>query len=108
MDDLVQAPLTEAATGETSEPRTPQRLYALKDRDLFLVADALGDVLGLGDGLFHDDTRILSRFTLSLADERPALLSAALGQDNVYFTSHSTNQRLPFPGGPVAPPGRMA
>ena len=105
MDDLVQAPLTEAATGETSEPRTPQRLYALKDRDLFLVADALGDVLGLGDGLFHDDTRILSRFTLSLADERPALLSAALGQDNVYFTSHSTNQRLPFPGGPVAPPG---
>ncbi|HZZ32225.1 MAG TPA: amylo-alpha-1,6-glucosidase [Phenylobacterium sp.] len=105
MDDLAPAPETQAALGETSEPRVPHRLYALKDRDVFLVADALGDVLGLGDGLFHDDTRILSRFTVSLGAERPALLSAALGQDNVYFTSHSTNQRLPFPGGPVAPPG---
>ena len=69
------------------------------------MADAFGDILGVGDGLFHDDTRILSRYTLSLGTERPALLSAALGQDNVYFTSHSTNQHLPFPGGPIAPPG---
>jgi glycogen debranching enzyme len=105
MDDLTQAPETEAALGETHEPVSPGRLYALKDRDVFLVADALGDIVGLGDGLFHNDTRILSRFTLTLGAERPALLSAALGQDNVYFTSHSTNQRLPFPGGPVAPPG---
>ena len=105
MDDLTQALETEATLGETHEPASPARLYALKDRDVFLVADALGDIVGLGDGLFHNDTRILSRFTLSLGAEQPSLLSAALGQDNVYFTSHSTNQRLPFPGGPVAPPG---
>jgi glycogen debranching enzyme len=106
MDDLQPAPdATTATLGETSEPRVPHQLYALKDGDIFLVADSLGDVLGLGDGLFHDDTRILSRFTVALGTERPSLLSAALGQDNIYFTSHSTNQRLPVSGGPVAPPG---
>ncbi len=98
-------PHAPAALGETAEPRTPHRLYALKDRNIFLVADALGDVRGAGDGLFHDDTRILSRFELSLGSEAPALLSAAIGADNVFFTSHTANQQLPFPGGPVAPPG---
>ena len=69
------------------------------------MADAFGDVLGLGDGLFHYDTRILSRFQLLLGSHSPSLLSAAIGTDNVFFTSHTANQRLPFPGGPVAPPG---
>src|SRR5689334_2047105 len=108
MDDLtpvIDTPATQAEGGDTGEPRVPHRLYALKDRDTFLVADAFGDILGQGDGLFHDDTRILSRYRLSLGTERPALLSAAIGQDNVYFTSHSSNQQLPFPGGPIAPPG---
>ena len=35
--------------------------YALKYNEEFLVADALGDITGDGDGLFHDDTRLLSR-----------------------------------------------
>jgi glycogen debranching enzyme len=105
MDDLapgLEAPVTQ---GDTGEPRVPYRLVALKDRDTFLVADAFGDVLGLGDGLFHDDTRILSRYQLFLGSHPPSLLSAAISRDNVFFTSHSANQRLPFPGGPMAPPG---
>jgi glycogen debranching enzyme len=105
MDDLAPAPEAPAILGETGEPRVPNRVYALKDRSTFLVADAFGDVLGLGDGLFHNDTRILSRFQLLLGSHAPSLLSAAIGTDNVFFTSHSANQRLPFPGGPVAPPG---
>jgi glycogen debranching enzyme len=108
MDDVTaatEAPATLTDVGDAGEARGPHRLYALKDRDTFLVADAFGDVLGVGDGLFHDDTRILSRYMLMLGSERPSLLSAAIGQDNVYFTSHSANQRLPFPGGPIAPPG---
>ena len=105
MDDLAPAPQAIAALDDTGEPRVSQRLYALKDRDTFLVADAFGDVLGQGDGLFHNDTRILSRFQLFLGSHAPSLLSAAIGTDNVFFTSHSANQRLPFPGGPVAPPG---
>jgi glycogen debranching enzyme len=105
MDDLSPAPDVPVTQGDTGEPRVPYRLYALKDRDTFLVADAFGDVLGLGDGLFHNDTRILSRLQLFLGSHPPSLLSAAIGTDNVFFTSHSANQRLPFPGGPVAPPG---
>jgi glycogen debranching enzyme len=105
MDDLAPSPEAPAILGETGEPRVPHRLYALKDRNTFMVADAFGDVLGVGDGLFHDDTRILSRFQLFLGSHPPSLLSAAIGRDNVFFTSHSANQRLPFPGGPVAPPG---
>jgi glycogen debranching enzyme len=35
----------------------------------------------------------------------PSLLSAAIAQDNVFFTAHGANQALPFPGGPVGPPG---
>src|SRR4051794_12382362 len=104
MDDL--APSLDsppASLGETGEPRVPYRLYALKDRDTFMVADAFGDVLGMGDGLFHDDTRILSCYRLLLGSHPPSLLSAAIARDNVFFTSHSANQRLPFPGGPMAP-----
>ncbi|HMC94020.1 MAG TPA: glycogen debranching N-terminal domain-containing protein, partial [Polyangia bacterium] len=84
MDDLASSLDTPAALGETGEPRTPNRLYALKDRDTFLVADAFGDVVGMGDGLFHNDTRILSRFQLLLGSHPPSLLSAAIAQDNVF------------------------
>jgi glycogen debranching enzyme len=105
MDDLGSAPAAVGALGETHEPRVPSKLYALKDRDTFIVADAQGDIAGQGDGLFHDDTRILSRFRLMLGAQPPSLLSAAISRDNVYFTSHCANQNLPFPGGPVAPPG---
>jgi len=103
MDDL--APDTLTSTGETGEARSPNQLYALKDRDTFMVCDAFGDVTGEGDGLFHNDTRILSRFRLKLGSAKPSLLSAAIGQDNVFFSSHGANQALPFPGGPVGPPG---
>src|SRR5437879_13489240 len=30
--------------GEIDEPRVPSRLYALKDRDTFIVADGFGDI----------------------------------------------------------------
>jgi len=91
--------------GEVEEPRTPQRMFALKDRDTFVVADSHGDILGAGDGLFHDDTRILSRWELLVDDTRPTLLSGAISQDNVVFTAQSLNKALPAPGGPVTPPG---
>src|ERR1700744_1837365 len=107
MDDIASAPpvSTGVDLGDSSEPRTPSRLFSLKDRDTFIVADAFGDIMGMGDGFFQNDTRILSRFNLLLGTETPSLLSAAIGRDNVFFTSHSANQTLPKPGGPVAPPG---
>ena len=42
------------------------RRYALKCDEQFLVADELGDITGEGDGLFYDDTRLLSRFSLTV------------------------------------------
>jgi glycogen debranching enzyme len=105
MDDLAPGADAKLEAGDTVEPRTPHRLYALKDRDTFVVADSFGDIVGAGDGLFHNDTRILSRFRLSLGGRAPSLLSAAIAQDNVFFTHNGTNQALPYPGGPVGPPG---
>jgi len=85
--------------------RMPFRLFALKHADTFLVADAYGDVIGDGDGLFRQDTRVLSRYRLTLDDRPPSLLGAAVSQDNVFFTSNSTNRPLPPLGGQSTPEG---
>ena len=70
---------------------------------MFLVGDASGDIHGNGDGLFHDDTRILFRLRLSIAGKPLVLLGGAVGQDNVLFTAHLTNTPLPPLGGPPTP-----
>jgi glycogen debranching enzyme len=105
MDDLAPGPEAPVDWGEIEEPRVPQRLFALKDRDTFLVADSLGDIEGAADGLFRDDTRILSRWELLLGEKSPTLLSGAVSQDNVFFTSHGLNRAIPAPAGPAGPPG---
>ncbi len=83
----------------------PLRLFALKHGDTFLVADAFGDILGDGDGLFRDDTRVLSYFRLRLDGKPPSLLGAVVGQDNVLFTSNLTFRPLPPLGETSAPEG---
>jgi glycogen debranching enzyme len=105
MDDLSPELKAPVEWGEVEEPRTPQRLFALKDRDTFMVNDSYGDVHGLSDGLFHDDTRILSVFRLLLGQRPPTLLAGALSQDNVVFTSNSLNKALPAPGEVMGTPG---
>ncbi|AZS20628.1 amylo-alpha-1,6-glucosidase [Caulobacter sp. FWC26] len=90
---------------DAREPRSPFRLFALKDHDTFMVADAFGDIVGAGDGLFHNDTRLISRLRLTLGGHQPSLLSAAVSQDNVFFSSHNTNQDLPLLGAGAAPHG---
>ena len=60
---------------------------------------AYGDITGDGDGLFHDDTRLLSRFRLSIAGRPLALLERCGRQDNVLFTANLTNRPLPPIGG---------
>src|SRR5262245_13074416 len=79
--------------------------YALKYNEQFLVADELGHVTGEGDGLFYNDTRLLSRFDLTVGGEPPSLLSSGLSQDNVYFRAHVTNRPLPELGGHRTPEG---
>jgi len=105
MDDLAPAPGAITQEGEHRESGVPHLLYAQKDRDTFIVSDASGDITGQGDGLFHNDTRLISRLKLLIGPAKPSLLSAAVAEDNVFFTSNGANQALPLPGGPMSPPG---
>ena len=86
---------TIAATAATAlalyRPRT------LKCGDTFLVLDHFGDAQALGataEGLFHRDTRHLSRLSLRLGGVRPLLLSSAVSQDNALLSVNLTNPDL--------------
>jgi glycogen debranching enzyme len=89
-------------TAETPEPFSVAATVSLQERryrtiksgDTFGVFDNGGDMLSLlggTDGLYHRDTRHLSRFDLMLGGARPLLLSATLGADNVMLTSDLSN-----------------
>jgi glycogen debranching enzyme len=92
-----------AATAATAlalyRPRT------LKNGSSFLVLDHFGDAQAIGstaEGLFHDDTRFLSRVALRVAGLRPLLLSSAVSADNAVLTVNMTNPDIP-----VAPDRRL-
>jgi glycogen debranching enzyme len=78
-----------AATGpETRVRRT------LKHGDTFLVIDAHGDIgaaAGTSDGLFHRDTRFLSRLELRVNGMQPLLLGSNMREDNAIFSADLTN-----------------
>ena len=88
---------TKTAPGEKTEPRSAIGLFALKNDEEFLVADTLGDINGLGDGLFLDDTRLLSCFRFRIGATTPSLLSSGVSRDNVFFRANLTNRPLPEP-----------
>ncbi|WP_426040361.1 glycogen debranching N-terminal domain-containing protein [Brevundimonas sp. TWP2-3-4b1] len=102
MDDGYSVQQTAAESAETGGLDT---LQALKDGDTFLVADNWGDLRGGADGLFDRDTRILSRFVMTVGLARPSRLSSGVSRDNVFFTAHTTNRPLPPMGGRSAPAG---
>ncbi|MCL6646244.1 MAG: hypothetical protein K6U88_15025 [Dehalococcoidia bacterium] len=70
--------------------------FALKHGDTFLVADTTGDITNPKEGMFDNDTRVLSYLKLTLAGHAPEPLSASVSRDNVYFVAHMTNRRLPL------------
>jgi glycogen debranching enzyme len=66
----------------------------LKDGDTFLVLDLLGDAQGAGpssEGLYHNDTRFLSRLRLTIDGQPPLLLSSTISEDNVVLAADLTN-----------------
>jgi glycogen debranching enzyme len=74
------------------------RPRTLKHGNTFLVLDHHGDAQALGtaaEGLFHEDTRHLSRLALRLGRERPLLLSSGVSEDNALLTVDLTNPDLP-------------
>ena len=68
--------------------RASERTAVLKHDDTFALFDYTGDIgaFGTGEqGLYHEDTRYLSRFHLRLNGHRPLLLSARVKEDNELF-----------------------
>jgi glycogen debranching enzyme len=74
----------------------------LKHGDTFSLFDASGDIrAGSADGLYHLDTRHLSRFDLTINGVRPILLSSTLRDDNAALTCDLTNPELAGPEGSI-------
>ncbi|HWG78905.1 MAG TPA: amylo-alpha-1,6-glucosidase [Stellaceae bacterium] len=66
----------------------------LKHGDTFVVFDNSGDAQASGpasEGVFHEDTRFLSRLALVVNGARPLLLSSAATADNEMLTADLTN-----------------
>src|SRR5215216_951354 len=82
------------ATGPATRPRR-----TLKHNDTFLVVDAHGDIgasAGGPDGLFHDDTRFLSRFEVLINGMQLLLLGSNLRDDNAILNVDLTNPDFYF------------
>lgn len=107
MDDHSEPLEPQAAAVLEEPPATGERglLLSAKDGDVFLVADAQGDISGGADGLFADDTRILSRYRLLVGDKQPSPLSFGVSPDSAVFTFHGTNLALPPMGHRATPRG---
>jgi glycogen debranching enzyme len=88
-------------------PAGTQDRYVLKDNDTFVVFAASGAIENGSDGLFHNDTRLLSHLRLRLDGREPSLLGAGVSRDNVVFTAHLTNQPPPLLGESAAQPGAI-
>src|SRR5438128_12573821 len=82
------------ATVPVTRPRR-----TLKHGDSFLVVDAHGDIgasAGGPDGLFHDDTRFLSRFEALINGMQFLLLGSHLRDDNAILNVDLTNPGICF------------
>ena len=80
------------------------RTRVLLNGDTFAVFDRGGDVhpVGFGQqGIFHKETRHLSRLETHFCGERPLLLSSTIREDNVLIGVDLTNPDLVMPNGQV-------
>ncbi|HEY7901482.1 MAG TPA: glycogen debranching N-terminal domain-containing protein [Caulobacteraceae bacterium] len=103
MDDLAASPAPDA--DDLARGDEDIHYVSLKDGDVFQVCDAWGDIRGAADGLFVDDTRLVSRLGLLVGGKRPSRLSSSLSGDNAVFTVNGANRALPPMGGEATPRG---
>ena len=82
--------------------RAAERTAVLKHDDTFALFDYVGDIgaFGAGEqGLYHEGTRFLSRFTAARQRQRPLLLSSRVKEDNELFGADLTNPDIPLGDG---------
>ncbi len=80
-----------------SSSRTDARTRVLKQGETFCLFDRYGDIqhIGAGEqGLYHEGTRFLSRYELTINNSRPLLLNSTIKQDNSAMTVDLTNPDL--------------
>ena len=80
-----------SSADEPGERRGLLPRFTLKDGDTFLLADALGDIQAADDGLFTNDTRMLSRFELFVAG--PPALAARRGDQSRQHAVHRASHQ---------------
>jgi glycogen debranching enzyme len=86
------------------------RTRVLKHGDTFAVFDRRGDIETLGrgvQGIYHEETRHLSRWVLRLGKDRPLLLSSAVTDDNASFSADLTNPDIRSNGRVIVPRGNL-
>jgi glycogen debranching enzyme len=94
----------------STSARIDDRTRVLKHGDLFAVFDRFGDMELSGPaelGIYHQDTRFLSRLVLRLQGKRPLLLNSTIREDNASLAVDLMNPDLPLPGDLVIPRGTV-
>jgi len=78
----------------TADVPSAERTHSLKQDDCFGLFNEIGDIdaeARTEAGLYRTGVRHLSRFTLTVAGQRPLLLAASPREDNVLLTVNLTN-----------------
>ncbi|NDY41353.1 amylo-alpha-1,6-glucosidase [Dissulfurirhabdus thermomarina] len=86
------------------------RTRVLKHGNGFAVFDRYGDILNIGrgeQGIYHEDTRHLSRLEIRLNDRRPLLLYSTVKSDNTLLTVDLANPDFEVPGEGRIPQGAV-
>lgn len=104
-------PLAKTEPGPAAQTSLQERRpRTLKHGDSFALFDRGGDLdgqPGSPEGLFHLDTRYLSRMGLSVNGQVPVLLGSAVSADNTTLTCDLTNADMPADAGGPLPRGRL-
>ena len=86
------------------------RTRVLLNGDTFAVFDRSGDIQPVGfgqQGIFHNETRHLSRLEMRLSGFRPLLLSSTVREDNILFGIDLTNPDIQLESGASLPRGTV-
>src|SRR6201984_290953 len=86
------------------------RTRVLLNGDTFAIFDRGGDIQPVGfgqQGIFHNETRHLSRLEMRLCGFRPLLLSSTMREDNILFAIDLTNPDIQLYSGASLPRGTV-
>ena len=108
---IVAAAATTAAEFHiyTGSAPADDRIRVLKHDDTFAVYNRFGDITpSYGElGIYHQDTRFLSKLVLRLEKERPLLLSSTIKDDNAILAVDLMNPDVWHDGAVVIPHGTV-